>query len=74
MVPSRQTCFNEVSSVVNQNSVKPWKYTDDIIAIAIVIAWIAGKFLGVDIPDWVVSAAIGYAFGKSMPRGGGRCV
>ena len=54
--------------MADQNNVKPWKFTDDIIAIIIVIAWIVGKFKGVDIPDWVVSAAIGYAFGKSMPR------
>jgi len=47
-----------------------WEYTDDLIAIIIVLAWVFGKFFGVDIPDWVLSVALGYAFGKSIPNGG----
>lgn len=43
---------------------RPWKYTDDIVAILIVVAWIVGKFKGISIPDWVLGAVLGYVFGK----------
>ncbi|RKZ29252.1 hypothetical protein DRQ29_00340 [bacterium] len=46
---------------------KIWKYTDDIIAGIIVVAWIVGKFVGVEIPDWVMTTALGYVFGKNIP-------
>lgn len=44
-----------------------WKYTDDIVAGVVVVAWIVGKFTGVEIPDWVMTTALGYVFGKNIP-------
>lgn len=46
---------------------KIWKYTDDIVAIILVIAWVVSKFSGNAIPDWVMTAVLGYIFGKSIP-------
>jgi len=46
---------------------KIWKYTDDIVAGVVVVAWIIGKFVGVEIPDWVMTTALGYVFGKNIP-------
>jgi len=46
---------------------RPWKYTDDIVAVLIILAWILGKPLGVEVPDWALSAVLGYIFGKNIP-------
>ena len=55
--------------VNNQNNGrKPWKWTDDIIAVIVVGAWVVGKFISVEIPDWAVAAALGYVFGKNIPQ------
>ena len=43
-----------------------WTYTDDIIVLGVVGAWIAGKIVGFDIPDDVALLALAYAFGKQM--------
>jgi len=53
----------------------PWKWTDDIVCLSIVLVWLVGKALsaigyGFEVPDWAASAAFAYAFGKSTPRGG----
>lgn len=50
-----------------ENEIKPWKYTDDIICILVALAWMIGKFVGVEIPEWVLTTVIGYAFGKNLP-------
>jgi len=46
---------------------KVWKYTDDVIAGIIVVAWIIGKFIGVEIPNEILATALGYVFGKNIP-------
>ena len=57
----------EAVDVVNGNGGgKPWKYTDDAIAIMLTVGWILSKFFGVNIPDWVLAVVIVYAFGKSV--------
>ena len=50
------------------NLPKPWKYTDDILAVLIVGSYIAGKVYGFDIPEVVVGVVLGWAFGQ-MPKG-----
>jgi len=45
-----------------------WKYTDDIIAIGVVGAWIAGKIVGFEIPDEIAILALGYVFGANLPK------
>ena len=48
---------------------KLWKYTDDILAVVIVAAWIAGKASGVyEIPESVLGIVLGYVFGKNIPK------
>ena len=47
---------------------KPSKYTDDIVCLIIVIAYVLGKVFGWDIPDWCIASALGYASGKMMPH------
>ena len=44
-----------------------WRYTDDLIATILVIAWIVGKFCGNVVPDWILATALGYVFGKNIP-------
>lgn len=52
---------------INDIGKKVSKYTDDIVACIIVVAWIIGKFTGVEIPDWIMTTALGYVFGKNIP-------
>jgi len=54
--------------MVNDEKPKPSKYTDDIVCLIIVIAYVLGKVFSWDIPDWCVASALGYAFGKMMPQ------
>ena len=53
--------------MVGKEENKVWKYTDDIVAGIVVVAWTIGKFVGVEIPDWVMTASLGYVFGKNIP-------
>lgn len=50
----------------NSNGIRPWKYTDDIIAISIVIGYLLGKYFGFEVPEWMVIAALLYAFGAGV--------
>ena len=53
--------------MVEKKEGKVWKYTDDIIAGILVIAWVIGKATGNEIPDWILATALGYVFGKNIP-------
>jgi len=69
-VRSHPTCFTTWVMGMNEgenNVPRPWKYTDDIIAGIIVVAYIIGKFIGVQIPENLVGLALGYVFGKNVP-------
>jgi hypothetical protein len=46
----------------------PWKYTDDIIAIAVIGVWLAGKIVGFVVPDEIAVLAMGYVFGSNLPQ------
>ena len=46
----------------------PYHYTDDIIAVAVVAAWIAGKIVGFEIPDEIALLTLGYVFGVNLPK------
>jgi len=52
----------------NEEKPKPYKYTDDIVCLIIVVAYVLGKVFGWEIPDWCLASALGYAFGKTMPQ------
>lgn len=47
--------------------VKNWQYTDDIIAILLVIAWLVCYALSKPLPEWILTTVLGYVFGKHMP-------
>ena len=53
--------------MVEKEENKVWKYTDDIIAGIVVVAWLIGKFVGVEIPNEILATALGYVFGKNIP-------
>ena len=44
-----------------------WEFTDDVIAILLVIAWLACYALNKPLPEWVLTTVLGYVFGKHMP-------
>lgn len=58
--------MEKIKDKVKEKMPTPWKYTDDVLAIGVTGAWIAGKILGYDIPDEMVILSLGYAFGKNL--------
>jgi hypothetical protein len=49
------------------NGRKPWRYTDDLIAGALVLAYIAGHVTGnFQIPIEVMMLVFGWVFGKGI--------
>ena len=50
-----------------KNSKQVWKYTDDIVAIIVVIAWFIAWGMGTKLPEWLLTAVLGYVFGKNIP-------
>jgi len=53
--------------MVEAKSSSVWKYTDDIVAIILVIAWIICYVIGNALPEWLITAILGYVFGKNLP-------
>ena len=53
---------------MNEEEPKPYSWTDDVVCLIIVVAYVLGKIFGWEIPDWCAAAAIGYAFGKNIPQ------
>mgnify|MGYP000412649059 CR=1 FL=1 len=55
----------EVRKEMEEN--KLWKYTDDIVAVIIIVAWIICYAIGKAMPEWIITTVLGYIFGKSFP-------
>ena len=48
---------------------KPWKYTDDMIAWIVVVAYIVQNWAGIAVPDWAMATALVYALGIDIVKG-----
>jgi len=53
--------------VERKENSKLWTYTDDVIAILVVIAWFIAYGMGHKLPEWILTTVLGYVFGKHIP-------
>ena len=48
---------------------KPWKYTDDIVGSILILYYPIALALGYPVyPEWVLSMALGWLFGKGAAK------
>lgn len=51
---------------MDEESSKPWEYTDDIIAGVLCGSYVVGHFMGNPLPDPVIYFTMAYVFGKKI--------
>lgn len=45
----------------------PARYTDDLVILLIVIGYFVAPHFGMNVADWILSAALAYVFGREVP-------
>lgn len=53
--------------MVKEEEEKVWKYTDDIVAVVLIVAWLVCWAIGHKLPEWILTTVLGYIFGKNIP-------